>query len=197
MSHMVAYRQWQDSALREYQARRRFHASNTRFNKDSMLEVHTVFRWPYSLESTILKEDGSDFIREHVFEKILEAETDLAAKDQADIIPKNYDFAFVGKEDCEGRPCWRLAITPKRKEKFLLVGDIWVDASDYGISRVHGAPAKHLSIWVSRVEIDKRLCRIEGVWLPDKIESSSSIRLVGDVLLQIDYAYDSVKVSRN
>ena len=35
---------------------------------------------------------------------------------------------------------------------------------------------------------------VEGVWLPDKIESSSTIRVVGDVLLQIEYVYDSVKV---
>jgi hypothetical protein len=194
VSHMMVYRQWQDGALREYQAHRHFHASNSRFNKESMLEVQTIFRSPYSLQSTILKQDGSDFIREHVFEKILEAESDLAAKDQADIVPKNYNFALVGKEDCEGRPCWRLALTPKRKEKFLIEGDVWVDASDYGISRVYGSPAKRLSLWVSSVKIDKRMSRIEGVWLPDKIESSSSIRFVGDVLLRIEYQYDSVKV---
>lgn len=195
VAHMLIYRQWQNGALREYQAHRRFYASNPRFNRDSTLEVQTIFQWPYSLRSTVIKQDGSDFIREHVFEKIIEAENDLAVNDQADIIPKNYDFSIAGKEDCQGRACWRLAIKPKRRDKYLIDGDIWVDAADYGISRIHGFPAKHLSVWVSHVEIDKRLSRIEGVWLTNKIESSSSIRLVGDVVLKIEYAYDSVKVS--
>jgi len=87
------------------------------------LEVQTVFHWPYSLQSTVVRQDGSDFIREHVFDKIIEAESDMAVSEQADIIPKNYDFSFVGKEDCQGRPCWRLAIKPKRKDKFLIDGD--------------------------------------------------------------------------
>jgi hypothetical protein len=194
LARMVAYRQWQDNALREYRARRHFHASNPRFDMDSTLDVQTVFQWPHSLQSTIIKHEGSDFIREHVFEKILEAETDLAVNDEADVIPKNYDFMLAGKEDCEGRPCWRLTIKPKRKDKYLIDGDVWVDAADYAVSRVHGTPSKRVSIWVSRVEIDRHLCRIDGVWLTDKIESSSSIRLAGNVGLQIEYTYDNVKV---
>jgi len=194
LSRMTAQRQWQDNALREYHARRRFHASNDRFNMDSTMDVLTVFQWPHSLQSTILKHEGSDFIRDHVFEKILEAETDLAENDQADIIPKNYDFTIVDKEDCLGRPCWRLNIKPKRKDKFLIDGDIWVDAADYAVSRVHGSPSKRVSIWVSKVEIDRRLCRIDGVWLTDRIESSSNIRLAGNVGLEIEYIYENVKV---
>jgi hypothetical protein len=194
VAHMLVYRQWQNDALREYQAHRRFYAANPRFNKDSTMEIQTIFQWPYSLRSIVIKQDGSDFIREHVFEKIIEAESDLAINDQADIIPKNYDFSYAGKDDCEGRPCWRLGIKPKRKDKYLIDGDIWVDGKDYAVSRVHGFPSKHVSMWVSRVEIDKRSSRIEGVWLTNKIESSSSIRFVGDVSLQIEYIYDSVKV---
>jgi hypothetical protein len=194
LSRMVANREWQDNTLRGYHAHRRFHASNPRFNMDSTLDVLTTFRWPHTLQSTVLRHEGSDFIREHVFEKILQAETDLAENDEADIIPKNYDFAFAGREDCQGRPCWRLNIKPKRKDKYLLDGDIWVDMADYAISRVHGFPSKHVSIWVSRVEVDRRLCRIDGVWLTDRIESSSNIHLAGDVRLQIDYTYENVKV---
>jgi len=80
VARMVAYRQWQDDALREYHAQRRFYAWNERFNIDSTLEVWTICRWPYSLQSTVLRQEGSTFIREHVFEKILAAETELASR---------------------------------------------------------------------------------------------------------------------
>jgi hypothetical protein len=194
LSRMMEHRQWQQNALREYQASRLFRASNPRLSP-STLEVRTIFRWPDSLQSTVLRYEGSAFIREHVFEKILQAEADLAAQSQADIIPKNYDFALVGKEDCQGRPCWRLAIKPKRKDKYLINGDIWLDGADYAMSRVHGSPSQHVSIWVSRVDIDERFSPIDGVWLANKLESSSSIRLVGDFLLQVEYRYEAVKVA--
>jgi len=194
VARMVAYRRWQDDALREYQARRTFRAATQRFNMDSTLEVRTIFRWPYSMQSTVLRQEGSGFVREHVFEKILEAETEFASKDDADIIPKNYDFALIGKEDCDGRRCWHLSLIPKRKDKYLLDGDVWVDTTDYGISRVHGSPSKRVSIWVSNVDIDKRMRRIEGIWLPEKLDSTSSIRFAGSVSMQIEYIYDVVTV---
>src|SRR5947208_7545215 len=39
VGRMMAYRRWHDSVLREYQAHRRFHASNRRFNVDSTMDV--------------------------------------------------------------------------------------------------------------------------------------------------------------
>ena len=194
VARMVTYRHWQDEALREYQERRTFEAVNDRFNMNSILEVRTIFKWPFSVESTVLRQEGSGFVREHVFEKILAAETEFASKDDADIIPKNYDFELIGKEDCQGLQCWHLSLKPKRKDKYLLDGDVWVDATDYGVYRLHGSPSKKVSIWVSKVEIDKRHRRLEGVWLPEKIESSSNIRFAGNVRMKIEYTYDVVKV---
>ena len=179
VAHMLAHRQWQNDALREYQAHRRFYAANPRFNKDSTMEVKTIFQWPYSLRSTVIRQDGSDFIREHVFEKIIEAESDLAVNDESDMIPKNYDFTYGGKDDCQGRPCWRLGIKPKRKDKYLIDGDIWVDSADYAVSRVHGSPSKRVSIWVSRVEIDTRMSRIEGVGSPIRSNRRAASALSG------------------
>ena len=194
VSRMVEYRRWHDNSLREYEARRLFQASNRRFKMDSTMEVQTLFHWPYSLQSTVIRHEGSSFIKEHVFEKILAAETELASSDQADIIPKNYDFTFLGKDICEERPCWRLALKPKRKDKYLIEGQVWIDASDFGIARVEGSPAKRPSFWLSNVNIDKRMRRIEGVWLTYRIDSSSDIRLAGNFKMQIEYSYDKVKV---
>jgi hypothetical protein len=191
---MVTYRRWQDDSLREYQARRTFHAATQRFNMDSTLEVRTFFHWPYSLQSTVLRQEGSSFVREHVFDKILEAETEFASKDDADIVPQNYDFALIGKERCDDRPCWHLSLTPKRKDKYLLDGDAWVDTADYGVTRIHGSPSKRVSIWITNVDIDKRMRRIEGMWLTEKIDSTSTIRFAGSVRMQIDYVYDIVSV---
>jgi len=194
LSRMMAHRRWQDSVLREYQAHRLFFATNNRFNIDSTLEVDTIFRSPGSMQSKVLRQDGSAFIREHVFLKILAAESDLSTGTQADVIPENYKFTLVGADACEGRPCWRLALKPRRNEKFLLDGDVWLDAEDYGVARIHGFPSKRVSIWISKAEVDWHFRRINGIWLTDKIESSSDVRLFGNVLMKIHYDYNNVGV---
>jgi len=196
LSRMMAHRRWQETALREYQAHRLFHASNNRFNIDSTLEVETRFRSPGPLQSTVLRQDGSTFIREHVFDKILLAESELSAKDQADVIPENYEFSMVGSDACQGRRCWHLTLKPRHPDKFLLNGDVWLDAEDYAVCRIHGFPSKHVSLWISRAEVDWKFRRMnDGIWLTDKVESNSDVRVIGTVLMQIQYAYDNVGLS--
>jgi hypothetical protein len=194
LARMMAHRRWQESTLREYQAHRLFYAANSRFNIDSTLEVDTTFRSPGSMQSTVVRQDGSAFIREHVFMKILAAESDLSSGTQADVIPENYQFSFVAADACEGRRCWHLALKPRRNDKYLLDGDVWLDAEDYAVTRIHGFPAKRPSIWVSKAEVDWRFSRINGIWLTDKIESSSDVRLFGNVQMKINYNYNNVGV---
>jgi hypothetical protein len=196
LSRMMAHRKWQDSALREYQAHRLFHASNGRFNITSTLEVETTFRAPGSFQSTVVREDGSAFIREHVFQKILLAESELSSKDTADVIPENYQFTLIGSDACEGRRCWHMTLKPRRSDKYLVDGDVWLDAEDYAVCHVHGIPAKRVSLWISHAEVDWHYRRMNaGVWLTDKVESSSDVRLFGTVLMQIRYDYNNVGVT--
>ncbi len=194
LARMMAHRSWQDSALREYQAHRRFHAASHRFNIDSLLEVETKFLSPGPMQSTVVRQEGSAFIREHVFEKILSTESELSSKSQADVIPENYLFSMVGSETCEGRRCWHLNIKPRRNDKYLLDGEVWLDAEDFAISRIHGTPSKHVSLWIPRAEVDWHFRRINGIWLTDRIESSSDVRLIGTVQMQIEADYANVGV---
>jgi hypothetical protein len=196
LSRMMAHRKWQDSALREYQAHRLFYASNNRFSIDSTLEVETTFRAPGRLQSTVLRVEGSSFIREHVFEKILLAESELSSKDTADVIPENYQFTLIGSDACEGRRCWHLTLKPRRPDKYLVNGDVWLDAEDYAVCRVHGIPSKHVSLWISHAEVEWRYRRVnDGIWLTDKVDSSSDVRIFGMVLMQIRNDYNNVGVT--
>ena len=194
LARMMAHRRWQDLALREYQAHRLFYATNQRFNIDSTLEVDTIFRYPGSMQSTVVRQDGSAFIREHVFLKILAAESDLSSKDQADVIPENYQFTLLGSEACEGRRCWHLSMKPRRSDKYLLV---WRRLA--GCGRLRRVPDSR-SAFKARVAVDftrgSRLAfsRINGIWLTDKVDSDSDVRLFGSVSMQIHYDYHNVGV---
>jgi hypothetical protein len=193
---MKAHDEWQRQYLIEYRAQRTFSATNLRFKADATLDVMTTFRRPDTLESQVLRAEGSKVIRERVFDKILEAENESNAKltkQQIDIVPANYGFKFLGREDCDGRECYRLSITPNRKEKYLIDGQIWIDAEDWGIVRIQGSPAKRPSFWARQTQIDRRYKRIEGMWLSDSLESISDVLIAGRSFLRIQYSYESIQ----
>jgi hypothetical protein len=196
LSRMIARNDWQDKALLAFQANRKFYAANARFRMDSTMYVHTVFRQPDKLESTVMSHEGSKLIRSRVFDKILEAEEETRSKkdkQQVDIIPANYNFALLAVEACDTGPCYHLSISPRHPDKYSITGEIWVDGKDYTIVRIHGSPAKRPSIWTIKTEIDRRYKKIDGIWLPDRMDSSSNLRIAGHAVLSIEYTYESVE----
>ena len=99
LNRMKDYDEWQERYLVEYRAQRKFRAENLRFKEDATLEVMTTFRRPDTLESQVLRAEGSKSIRERVFNKILEAENEIqskSARGQVDIVPANYSFSYLG-----------------------------------------------------------------------------------------------------
>ena len=196
LDRLKAHDDWQGRYLIEYRAQRKFSATNLRFKEEATLEVRTTFRRPDTLDSEVLRAEGSKIIRERVFNKILEAENETKAtltKQQIDIGPANYSFSYLGRQDCDGRECYRLGITPKRKEKYLIEGQIWIDADDWGIVRIQGSPAKRPSFWARQTQIDRRYKRIDAMWLDDTLESISDVFIAGRCSLKIQYSYESIQ----
>ena len=107
---------------------------------------------------------------------------------------KTTSSLFLVPTHAKGRRCWHLALKPRRNDKFLVDGEVWLDAEDYAVCRVHGVPSKHVSLWISRAEVDWHYSRINGIWLTDKVDSTSDVRLFGDVSMQIHYDYHNVGV---
>jgi len=131
LDHIKVHDEWQERYLIEYRAQRNFHAANLRFEEDATLEVRTTFRRPDTIESQVLRAEGSRLIRERVCDNILKAENEThskPAKRQVDILPANYSFSYFGQELCDGRKYYRLGITPRRRAQYLIQGQIWIDA---------------------------------------------------------------------
>lgn len=198
LQKMSAQEEWQNRHLIEYQVERKFYAANQRFKMEAALEVNTTFRRPDQYHSQVVRSDGSKLIRERVFDKILDAEKETqtkTAKEQVSIVPANYTFVLAGKEDCSGRPCYRLRISPKKKDKYSVNGQIWVDAEDGAIVRIQGSPGKRPSFWTLNTQIDRRYKRVDGVWLCDSMESTSDILIGGRSTLRVDYRYVAVQTA--
>jgi len=198
VERMMAHNEWQAMRLLRYQTIRTFYAVNPRFKLDSTMLVETSFKKPETMDSRILKLEGSKIIRERVFDKIIEAENETRsakAKREVDITPSNYNFKLSGTESCGDRTCYRLALSPRRRDKYSIEGEVWIDSEDFAITRVRGAPLKRPSFWTRRTEIERSYRRIDGIWLTEKIESTSDILIAGQSHLSIDYSYSAVQTA--
>ncbi len=72
-----------------------------------------------------------------------------------------------------------LRIVPKRKDKNLLRGWIWVDARTFRIRRIEGVPAKSPSFWIKDIHITLQFADVNGMWIPTSFDAMATVRLLG------------------
>jgi hypothetical protein len=111
---------------------------------------------------------------------ILEQEVASAKEGhQHDISRSNYDFVFLREQNFGVVPEYVLHIIPRRKEKGLLLGDIWVDAKTYRIRQIIGVPLKTPSFWVTDLHITVQFADVNGMWIPVSVDAIATIRFLG------------------
>ena len=99
----------------------------------------------------------------------------------------NYRFTMSSYETTPAGSVYILKVEPKRKDKFLYSGSIWVDAVDFAVTKVEAEPAKNPSFWTKNSQIEQDYKKVKDFWLPARNHSVSSIRLGGKAELTIDY----------
>jgi hypothetical protein len=182
------------SALHQFESSRVYHLEYRGFggNKEAEMKVRMNFRAPATKTFTVISEDGSKFIIEHVFDKLLESEQE-AVTDQnrmaTALTLQNYDFALAGceKQKGNGAEMFVLDVKPRSRNKFLYEGRIWVDGEDFAVTRIDAVPVKNPSFWIKQTEVEHTYTKVDSFWLPAQNRSESHIRFGGIALLTIDY----------
>jgi hypothetical protein len=78
-------------------------------------------------------------------------------------------------------------VEPRRKDKFLYRGRIWVDAGDFAVVRLKAEPTKNPSFWTRKADIEEVYTKVTDFWLPGYNHSVTAIRLGGHADLTIEY----------
>jgi hypothetical protein len=145
----------------------------------SALMAQINFTPPDTKTFQITKAEGSPRGKK-IVSTILKQEID-SAKDghRGDISRSNYDFAFLREQNFGVVPEYVLHVTPKRKERGLLLGDIWVDAKTFRIRQIIGVPLKNPSIWVEDLHITVQYADVNGMWLPVSVDAIATIHFLG------------------
>lgn len=180
------------SALRTYEIR----------DSDGKVAAQTVVRVTYEAPGRKtfhkISETGSGIVRHLVFDRLMQSERDTTSghehRDSA-ITTANYTFALSGEDDIGSYHCFVLRATPKRHDKYLFDGRIWVDAQDFAIVQIAGHPAKRPSFWVNRAEFVRQYHKIQGFWLPYRDETSVQVRMFGRKTFTVNHQQYSINPS--
>lgn len=117
---------------------------------------------------------------EKIVRDLLEHEIEpTPERSKRDIDRTNYDFAFLRREKFGRASEYVLHIVPKRKEKGLMLGQIWVDAKTFKIRRIEGVPAKSPSIWIKDSYITVQFAEVNGVWMAVSFDAIATVRFLG------------------
>lgn len=146
---------------------------------------------PPDAKQYAIQEASGTGMGEKIVRQMLEHETEIV-KDygSTDITTANYDFRFVREEELSGQRCFVLELLPRRKDKTLLRGHIWVDATTYLLHRTEGEPAKAPSWWLRDARIVLVYGEVGGMWLQTASESSANVRFLGPhTMVSRDVAY--------
>lgn len=186
-----------DSLLRQYSVQSIYRIMSDDGRVRAEVKAILSYRAPGAKEFQIIAEQGSETIRNRVFKPLMEVEVETAAgrrRQDGAITPANYEFKLLNEEDIDGYQCYVLEATPRRADKFLFRGRVWIHQTEFSIVRIAGQPARNPSFWISRVEFVRRYQKIGEFWLPARNESKTQVKLFGRNILTIEY--DDYEISQ-
>src|SRR5205807_6323066 len=135
VSRMMAARQENSARARAYTVKRDYQLLDKQSQPKAQVVANITVMPPDQKHYNI--ESSSGGMGEKVLRDILAKETESSKEAQRkDISPENYDFKLVGEEMLNGRRCFVLSMQPKRQEKDMLKGKLWVDAETYNMHRI-------------------------------------------------------------
>jgi hypothetical protein len=179
-------------ALHAYQATRIYRVVYLGFpaNRNAEMVVKVNYLSPGKKEFIIQSATGSELIVDRVLKKLLEAEKEAMGPEiqqRSALTDDNYRFTLIGYESTPSGSMYVLSVEPRRKDKFLYQGRIWVDARDFAVVRIEAEPVKNPSFWTRKTDIVQVYTKVSEFWLPAYNHSVTSIRLGGNADLTIEY----------
>ena len=152
--------------------------------------VRMEYRAPDRKRFVTESEKGSALVRDLVLNRLIASESETTsgtAHRDSSIKPANYEFNVLGEQDVGPYHCVVVEARPRRKDKYLFEGKVWIDAHDYAIVRIAGQPAKSLSFWITRADFVRQYQKIGDIWVPAKDETFVHMRLYGEKMLTIEH----------
>jgi len=159
-------------------------------DREAEMTVLATYDSPSTKDFKVVSHRGSKLVVDRVFKRLLESEKEAAQpaiSARTQLNRDNYDFSMAGYEPSEAGGQYVLQVNPKSKSKYGYRGKVWVDGTDFAVTKIEGEPAQNPSFWTKKSEIRHEYRKVQAFWLPVRNESVSDVRLGGRATLTIEY----------
>ena len=173
--------------LKQYTGSRQYTLQNSRFGKQAAVAVLMSYRQVEGERYTVLARSGSEKLN-GIIDRVIASEAVVGLPPENtryEITSANYRVRLLGTEVAAGRNCYALDLTPRIKNRYLIIGEAWVDTLSYAVVRIDGHFAASLSMLVGAPHITEEFLEVRGFWLPAHVRSVSSSLLLGPTELDI------------
>jgi len=180
----------QDDTQPPYRATRRIEAENG--TRSGWLEAVTEYSPENGFTYEVTREGGSDSIRSKVLRAVLEGEQETIARgetERSSLCRANYAFQSGGIDESG---LANIILSPRRKERMLVAGTMFLQPGDGRLVRLQGQLAKSPSFWIKNVDIVRSYDRIAGVVVPIALEATAQMRFLGSATLRMTYVYSEI-----
>jgi hypothetical protein len=194
-AELVRHNELRNAELRTYSAVRTYSVTNLNGKVHAREIVRMEYIAPDKKTFVTASEEGSYLVRHLVLNRLMESETSAAlGKEHHDssITPANFSFRLLGQEQVGPHSCYVVEAIPKRRDKYLFEGKIWIDDREFAIVKIAGHPARKLSFWITRADFVRQYEKIGNFWLPAKDETLVDVRVYGKKILTIEHHIDMV-----
>ena len=190
VSRMAALDLQRQVSMEGYAGMRRYVLDNQNLHKRAEMLVQVQGDRDGTKHFEVVSEEGWKAAHKHVLRKMLESESETSRPEMrasTRLNLENYDFELIGTEMVADRPAYVLETHPKRKEKYLFQGRIWVDVEDYALVRAEGSPAKNPSFWTKSTHFVQIYQKNGSLWFPRSTQSVTEARIFGTTDVNIEY----------
>jgi hypothetical protein len=189
-AEFAAQNEQRRAALHDYSVLRTYQVIDLKGKVHAEEVGRMEFLAPDKKTFTVNSEAGSGLVRRLALDSLIKSEIETAAgKEHHDsaISADNYSLNLLGEQQVGPYRCFVAKAVPKRKDKYLFEGKLWIDVQDYSVVRIEGHPAKKLSFWIERPDFVRQYQKIDRFWLSQKDQTMVQVRLYGTKVLTIDH----------
>lgn len=190
ISKLMLHNAQRELLLKGYDGMRLYVLENQRMHKRAEMLVRVMCGADGSKQFQVISEGGWKAADKHVLLKMLTSEEETSLPEQrgkTQLNTENYSFRVVGTEHFNDRLTYVLEVLPKRREKYLFKGRIWVDADDFAVARVEGEPAKNPSFWTRSIHFVQTYEKDGLYWFPAHTQSLTEAFIFGATDVTIQY----------
>ena len=199
-AEMASHNEHRSAALLDYTALRTYQVVDLRGKVHAEESGRMEYHAPDQKSFAVTSEKGSGLVRHLALNPLIASEIEAASGKQhhdSSITPANYSLHLLGEQQVGPYHCFVAEAVPKRLDKYLFDGKIWIDTQDFAVVRIAGHPAKKLSFWIERADFVREYQKIDEFWLPRRDETFVQVRLYGKKVLTIDHNNYTVNGASN